>query len=91
MTDQHALLNEYWPLIIAELTRIGFTDEDVRWVSGWSGTTSHEALEGYLTELRGVPSGIGTDAFFARQGIDYPAVRRELSELPPHTAPPNER
>ena len=89
MTDPD-LCAYFLPLVGAELIRIGFTEEDFRYL-GSGGDLTHEQLEVHLAELRATPSGIGADAYFARLGVDFAALKRQANELPPRAAPPNER
>ena len=89
MTDQDALAAEYLPLVNAELTRIGFTEDDLRHL-GSGGEFAREDLEAHLAELRRIPSNIGADAYFARYGVDFAAIKRDSSSPAPD-APPDER
>ena len=88
--EEEALVAQYMPLVNAELTRIGFTDDDFRYL-GSGGTFTRHGLEAQLVELRNIPSAIGANAFFARYGVDFTAVKRDSSRPPPQSAPPNER
>jgi hypothetical protein len=60
------------------LRRIGFTDDDLRYL-GSGGPLSEPELEAHLAELRGVPSGIGAQAYLARFGVDLAAVKRDAA------------
>ena len=85
MTDEEkALLAQYLPLVNAELLRIGFTEDDFRYL-GSGGELTREGLEGQIVELRNIPSGIGPNAFFARYGVDFAAVKRDSCEPPPQS------
>jgi mRNA interferase HicA len=78
MTDREALVAHYVPLLTAELQRIGFTDDDLRYL-GSGGELSQARFEAELAELRGIPSGIGAEAYFARVGVDFAAIKREVT------------
>jgi hypothetical protein len=80
MDEQAALLAHYLPLVNAELQRIGFTDDDFRCL-GSSGEVTRADLEAHLTELRGIQSGIGAIAYYARYGVDFAAIKRKVDEL----------
>ena len=75
MADKESLIAEYLPLCMAEYRRIGFTPEDFRYLAS-GGELTRERFEAALDDLRGVPSGIGADAYFARQGVDFAALKR---------------
>jgi hypothetical protein len=75
MTDKESLIAEYLPLCMAEYERIGFTPEDFRYLAS-GGELTRERFEAALHDLRHVPSGIGADAYFARQGVDFAALKR---------------
>lgn len=90
MDDRSALITEYLLLVNAELQRIGFTEDDFRYL-GSGGELTRDALETQLAVLRKIPSGIGAQAYFARFGVDLAAVTRDSSRPPPDAAPPNER
>ena len=79
MDQQAALIAHYLPLVNAELQRIGFTEDDFRYL-GAGGEFTRAGLEAYLVELREVPSGIGAIAYYARQGVDFAALKREANE-----------
>jgi len=86
MDDRSALIVEYLPLVVAELQRIGFTEDDFRYL-GSGGDVTRDGLETQLAELRNIPSDIGAQAYFARYGVDFAAVKRDSSRPPP----PDER
>lgn len=79
MDDQTALLAHYLPLINAEFQRIGFTEDDFRYL-GSGGELTRARLEAHLAELREIPSGIGAIAYFVRYGVDFAALKREADE-----------
>lgn len=79
MEDQRALITQYLPLVNAELQRIGFTDDDFRYL-GSGGEFTRASLEAHLAELRKIPSGIGAIAYYARSGVDFAAIKREADE-----------
>lgn len=79
MDDQTALIAHYLPLVDAELQRIGFTEDDFRYL-GSGGEFTRTGLEAHLTELREVPSGIGAIAYYARLGVDFAAIKRQADE-----------
>lgn len=74
--DDKALIAEYLPLINAEYSRIGLTDDDMGYL-GSGGPITRERFEAALAKLRAIPSGIGANAYFARCGIDFEALKRE--------------
>jgi hypothetical protein len=37
---------------------------------------TREAFEADLERLRSIPSGIGANAYFARYGVDFAAIKR---------------
>ena len=88
--EEEALVAHYLPLVNAELLRIGFTEDDFRYL-GSGGELTRERFEAHLVELRSIPSGIGANAFFARLGVDFAAIKRDSTDPPPHSAPPNDR
>ena len=90
MADQEAIIAQYLPLVNAELVRIGFTDDDFRYL-GSGGEFTAEGLDAHLAELREIPSGIGASAFFAGYGVDFAAIKQDSSSPAPRDAPPNER
>jgi hypothetical protein len=90
MTDDQTLLAQYQPLIDAELARIGFAEDDFRYL-GSGGTFTRDALEAHLTDLRRIPSDIGAQAYFARYGVDFAKMKRDSSSPPTLPAPPKER
>ena len=79
MDDQAALIAEYLPLVEAELQRIGFTEDDLRYL-GSGGEFTRSGLEAHLVELRAIPTGIGAVAYYARQGVDFAAIKREADQ-----------
>lgn len=79
MDDQVALLAHYLPLVNAELQRIGFTEDDFRYV-GSGGEFTRAGLEAHLAELREIPSGIGAIAYYAQYGVDFTAFKREAED-----------
>lgn len=76
MSTNHELLATYLPLLDAEYRRIGFTDDDLRYL-GSGGEISGESLERALSQLRTVASGIGAQAYFAQLGVDLDAIKYE--------------
>ena len=78
MADLESLLAKYLPLINAEFQRIGFTEDDFRHL-GSGGVITEAGLQAQLVELRGVPSDIGAQAYFAEFGIDFDAVKHDAS------------
>ena len=81
--DKESLIAEYLPLCAAEYQRIGFTPEDFRYLAS-GGELTRERFETALDELRRVPSGIGADAYFALQGVDFAALKRAAQALSSH-------
>ena len=79
MEDQAALIAHYLPLVNAELRRIGFTEDDFRHL-GSGGNFTRAGLETDLAQLRATPSGIGANAYYARYGVDFAALKREADE-----------
>ena len=79
VTDKDLLIEEYLPLCMAEYERIGFTREDFRYLAS-GGELTREGFEAALDELRRVPSGIGADAYFARRGVDFAALKRAAAQ-----------
>ena len=90
MDDRSALIAEYLTLVNAELLRIGFTEDDLRYL-GSGGELTRAALETQLADLRRIPSGIGAQAYFLRYGVDFAAVKQDSSSMSPDALPPNER
>lgn len=90
MGDNSSFISHYLPVVNAELQRIGFTEDDLRYL-GSGGELTRDGLEAQLAELRQIPSNIGANAYFAHYGIDFAAVKRDPSCGLPDTAPPNER
>ena len=78
MADLESLLAQYSPLIKAEFQRIGFTDDDFRYLASGDAITE-PGLQAQLAELRAVPSGLGAQAYFAQFGIDFDAVKRDAA------------
>ena len=78
MADQDMLFAHYLPLVNAELVRIGFTEDDFRYL-GSGGKFTAEELDTHLADLRQIPSGIGANAFFARYGVDFAAIKQDSS------------
>ena len=76
--DQQALIAHYLPLITNELRRIGLTDDDFFHL-GSGGEITEAMLQAQLTELETIPSGIGAQAYFARFGVDFAAVKRDAT------------
>jgi hypothetical protein len=87
--EEEALVAHYLPLVNTELRRIGFIDDDFRYL-GSGGALTRERFEVYLVELRSIPSDIGANAFFERYGVDFAAIKRDSSNPPPQSAPPND-
>lgn len=88
MTDRELLIARYLPRFEAELRRIGFTDDDLGYLASGSAEVTEAALEAELADLRLVPSAIGAQAYFARLGEDFDAIKRDVrareeTELPP--------
>jgi hypothetical protein len=79
MDDQAELIEHYLPLIDAELRRIGFTDDDFRYL-GFGGALTRERMDAHLAELRQIPTRIGAIAYYARYGVDFAALKREVEE-----------
>ena len=79
VSDRDLLVGEFLPLCIAEYERIGFTREDFRYLAS-GGELTRERFEAALDELRRVPSGIGADAYFARLGVDFAALKRAAAQ-----------
>ena len=79
MEDQAALVTHYLPLVNAELQRIGFTEDDFRYL-GSGGNFTRAGLEAHLAELRAIPSGIGANAYYAQYGVDFAALKRDADE-----------
>ena len=79
MQNKTTLIAEYLPLVNAELRRIGFTDDDFRYL-GSGGEITRERFERNLAELREIPSGIGAIAYYARYGVDFAALKREADD-----------
>ena len=79
MDNQAALIAHYLPLVNAELQRIGFTEDDFGYL-GSGGEVTRVAMEAHLAELREIPSGIGAIAYYARIGVDFAAIKREVDD-----------
>ena len=79
MDNQATLIAHYLPLVIAELQRIGFTDDDLGYL-GSGGEFTRIGLDAQLAELREIPSGIGAIDYYARHGVDFAAIKREVDE-----------
>jgi outer membrane protease len=79
MDDQGVLIMHYLPLVNAELQRIGFTEDDFSYL-GSGGEFTRTGLEAHLAELRDIPSGIGAIAYYARYGVDFAAIKRQVDE-----------
>ena len=79
MTDHERLFDEFQPRILAELRRIGFTEEDLRFLGfGLDPSVASEAAyRAVLADLQTVPTGLGADAFCVQSGIDLAEVKRE--------------
>ncbi|HXT18914.1 MAG TPA: hypothetical protein VN706_25030 [Gemmatimonadaceae bacterium] len=79
MTDAElALCDRYMPLITAEYLRIGFTEDDFRYL-GSGGALTEERFEEALRDLRSTPSGIGAQGYYARHGMDFAAMKAEVA------------
>jgi hypothetical protein len=89
--DKAALVARYLPLVNAEIQRIGFTDDDFGYLGSGGEAFTRADLEAYLNALRQIPSGIGAIAYYARQGVDFAAIKREVDEQISDAAPPDER
>ena len=79
MDNQAALITHYLPLITTELQRIGVTEEDFGYL-GSGGEFTRAGMEAQLAELREILSGIGAIAYYARHGVDFAAIKREVDE-----------
>lgn len=79
MDEPATLIAHYHPLVTSELQRIGFTDDDFRYL-GSGGEFTRAALDAHLAELREIPSGIGATAYYARLGVDFAAIKRWVDE-----------
>jgi hypothetical protein len=79
MDDQTTLIAHYLPLVNAELQRIGFSEDDFRYLAS-GGELTRAGLEAHLAELREIASGIGANAYYARYGLDFAAMKREAEE-----------
>ena len=90
MASQDDLLARYLPFVDAELVRIGFTEDDFRYL-GSGGELTREALDAHLAELRAIPTGVGANAYFARYGVDFARLKHDSARLASDAAPPNER
>ena len=82
MTIDPDLLRRY----AAELDRIGISDEASRYLA------VDGSPEGAISELRQVPTGLGTDGFFRMiHGVDFETWRRNLeAEIAAHEPRSNE-
>jgi hypothetical protein len=74
---ERALLRHFEPLCEAELDRLGISREDQNWIHAGSGVSpTKEGYEGWLTELRALPTGMGVAAYCAYLGFDYVEMKR---------------
>ena len=78
--EELELVERYMPLINAELRRIGFTDDDFRMLGSGGGHITRDALEGWLADLKKIPPNIGAIAYYARFGVGFAAVKRDVEE-----------
>jgi hypothetical protein len=79
MSDHERLFEAFLPRILAEFRRIGFTEEDLRFLGfGFDPAAASEAAYlAALADLQTVPTGLGADAFCAQSGIDLAELKRE--------------
>jgi hypothetical protein len=78
--EERALLERFYPLIEAELRRIGVGADDERWIHAGSDQSPTEAmLSDYLAMLRSIPTGAGVVAYCARLGFDYETAKRAIT------------
>ena len=78
--DLLALIREFEPLCEAELTRIGISEEDQRWIhAGIGGSApSRDQYQAWLDRLRALPTDMGPEAYCAWLGFDYQQRKRML-------------
>jgi hypothetical protein len=60
-----------------EKIRMAFTPADFRYL-GSGGSLSAEQFEAELADLTTIPSGIGAQAYYARWGVDFAALVRDI-------------
>lgn len=84
MIEDSTLVARYVPLFAAEYERIGLTENDLRYLAS-DGELSEHGLAAALERLRGVPSGIGAQAYFARYGVDFEALKHGIGERRPQS------
>jgi hypothetical protein len=84
----HDLLRQYWPLIQAELRRIGVSEEDERWIHAGSGAPQNlppdQVLVRQLEALRLLPPGLGVEGYCAYLGFDYATVKAAIFDVDPN-------
>jgi hypothetical protein len=77
--DELALLKRYFPLIDAELRRIGVSEADQDWIhAGADQRPTEKGLVAHLETLRGLPTGFGVVAYCAHLGLDYETTKRDI-------------
>ena len=77
---ERELLEQYEPLIRAELRRIGVSESDERWIhAGSDQSLTAAGLGAELVALRALPTGLGVEAYCSYLGIDYDPAKRDLS------------
>lgn len=77
--EELALLEEFLPLIDAELRRIGVNEQDQGWIhAGSDQLPTRELLDNELHSLRALPTGLGVRGYCTWLGFDYDARKREL-------------
>ena len=82
--DELTLLKWYFPLIDAELRRIGVSEADQEWIHAGSDQRPTENMfVAHLDMLRGLPTGLGGVAYCAHLGFDYAPAKRDLFDFDP--------
>ena len=77
--EELALLERYFPLIEAELRRVGVSEEDQGWIhAGSDQRPTEDLLEGELRRLQSLPTAWGVRAYCQWLGFDYDQAKREL-------------
>jgi hypothetical protein len=82
--DELALVKRYFPLIDAELRRIGVSEADQAWIhAGSDQRPTEKTLAAHLGMLRGLPTGFGVVAYCAHLGFDYETAKRDAFGFDP--------
>jgi hypothetical protein len=77
--EEKALLAELYPLIQAELRRIGVSEADELWIhAGGAGAITKDRIDANLKALRALPTGMGVVGYCRHLGFDYHETKRAL-------------